>query len=236
MSKVTYDAGQFLLTVDDTGVARALGDLAGKTPAVLKVAINRTARQARRDVISAAEARYALTAKGKAKLRRLKQRRTATNTNLVAELRQDDKGLPLDYAYFEHTPTKVRTGMDAVRNSPKYHAGRVLKREPMKPLREKSGRSKGFLVEFENGGPDKNHIGMVQRRLGVRSASTETKRGYPRWTNASGIVEYIETMNRPGGSSMGRAVWERGVDATAADHLERFVEQRIKEVIDRAKK
>ena len=229
MSRVTYDAGQFCLTVDDEGVARALGDLARKTPAVLKVAINRTARQARRDVISAAEERYALTTKGKARLRRLKQRRTATNTNLVAELRQDDKGLPLDYAYFEHTPRRVRKGMDAVRNSPEYHAARVLKRDSVKPLREERGRSKGFLVEFKSG-----HIGMVQRRLGVQSASSRTERGYRRWRNKAGIVEHIETMQRPGGSSMGRAVWERGVDETAAEHLERFVEQRIREVIDRA--
>ena len=231
MSKVEYDAGQFVLAVDDEGVARALGDLSKKTPAVLKVAINRTARQARKDVISAAEARYALTAKGREKLRRLKQRRTATNTNLVAELRQDDKGLPLDYAYFDHTPTVVRKGIDAVRNSPKYHAARVLKQESRKPLEAAGGRSKGFLVEFKSG-----HIGMVQRRLGVQSASSRTARGYPRWRNAAGIVEYIETMQRPGGSSMGRAVWERGVDQTAADNLERFVEQRIREVIDRAKK
>ena len=229
MSNVRYDPKQLSLTVDDQGVARALGKLAGKTPAVMKVAINRTARQARKDIIREAEARYALTAKGKAKLRRLQQRRKATNTNLVAELRQDDKGLPLDYAYFDHTPTVVRKGMDAVRNSPKYHAARVLKRENRKPLEAGYGRSKGFLVEFKSG-----HVGMVQRRLGVRSASTKTARGYPRWRSKSGIVEHIETMSRPGGSSMGRAVWLRGVDQTAAENLERFVTQRIGEMIEQA--
>ena len=59
MSVVTYDAGQMLLTIDDTGVERALGSLYRKTPAVLKVAINRTARQARKDLIAEAEKRYA---------------------------------------------------------------------------------------------------------------------------------------------------------------------------------
>ena len=96
MSVVTYDAGQMLLTIDDTGVERALGSLYRKTPAVLKVAINRTARQARKDLIEEAEKRYALTVRGKARLRLLKLRKSATNNSLVAELRQSDEGLTLN--------------------------------------------------------------------------------------------------------------------------------------------
>lgn len=231
MSSVTYDAGQMLLTIDDDGVERALGALAGKTAAVLKVAINRTARETRKDIFTAAEARYALTEKGRARLRRMKQRRKATDTSLMAELRQDDKGLPLDYAYFEHRPYIVRKGQDVLRSSPEYHRAHVLKSDPMKNLGAEDGKSKGFLVEFKSG-----HIGMVQRRNGVSSASQTTERGYWRWKNRSGIVEKIETMSRPGGSTMGRAVWYRGVDETAAENLARFVDERIEQVIDRAKR
>ena len=113
MSIVTYDAGQMLLTVDDTGVERALGSLYRKTPAVLKVAINRTARQARKDLISEAEKRYALTVRGKARLRLLKLRKSATNTSLSAELRQGDEGLTLNASYFQHSPTVPRMGLEA---------------------------------------------------------------------------------------------------------------------------
>ena len=51
MSRVTYDAGNLTIEVDglDT-VAAALGDLKKKTPAAAKVAINATARQARKEV------------------------------------------------------------------------------------------------------------------------------------------------------------------------------------------
>ena len=114
MSVVTYDAGQMLLTIDDTGVERALGSLYRKTPAVLKVAINRTARQARKDLIEEAEKRYALTVRGKARLRLLKLRKSATNNSLEAELRQNDEGLTLNASYFQHSPTVPRMGVAAL--------------------------------------------------------------------------------------------------------------------------
>ena len=44
---VTYDAGSMSIMLDSEQVERALGDLKGRTPAALKVAVNRTARQAR---------------------------------------------------------------------------------------------------------------------------------------------------------------------------------------------
>ena len=55
MSRVTYDAGNLTIEVDglDT-VAAALGDLKKKTPAAAKVAINATARQARKLMIAKA--------------------------------------------------------------------------------------------------------------------------------------------------------------------------------------
>ncbi len=55
MSSITYDAGNMTITVDglDT-VERALGDLKRKTPAAAKVAINATAREARKLMIAKA--------------------------------------------------------------------------------------------------------------------------------------------------------------------------------------
>ena len=124
MSVVTYDAGQMLLTIDDTGVERALGSLYRKTPAVLKVAINRTARQARKDLIAEAEKRYALTVRGKARLRLLKLRKSATNNSLVAELRQSDEGLTLNASYFQHSPTVPRMGVAALHGPACAHVAR----------------------------------------------------------------------------------------------------------------
>ena len=232
MSVVTYDAGQMLLTLDDTGVERALGSLYRKTPAVLKVAINRTARQARKDLIGEAEKRYALTARGKARLRLLKQRRSATNTNLSAELRQGDEGLTMNASYFEHYPTRPYMGSAAL-HGPILQGVRVLKGGSMEQLTATGSESKGFLIRVSNAKND--HLMFAHRLLGSSTSSTTTKTGKPRWRNAAGNVEKAYDVNRIGASSQQRAVWQRGVDATAAENLERFVEQRIREVIAAAK-
>ena len=83
MSRVTYDAGNLTIEVDglDT-VAAALGDLKKKTPAAAKVAINATARQARKLMIAKAKARYAVNAAGRRHLKDLVQRKKASNTSL----------------------------------------------------------------------------------------------------------------------------------------------------------
>lgn len=231
MSKVTYDASSYTLTIDDDQVANALGELKSKTSAVLKVAINRTARQARKDVIAAAQERYDLTAKGKEKLKRLQMRRKATNAVLVAELRQDDKGLPLDYAYFRHTPTTVFKGWH-VRHAPEHVKARVLKSQTMQALtagvhQSYGAVSKGFLVEFKS-----DHVGMVQRDIGTRSRSSKTARGYQRWEPNETLV----TMNRPGGSAMGRAVWELTVQENTAENLMYETERRLQQVIEKSRK
>lgn len=230
MSEVTYDAKNLTLTIDDDQVANALGELSGKTNAVLKVAINRTARQARKDVIAEAKDRYDLTKKGQEKLKRLQMRRKATNAVLLAELRQDDRGLPLDYAYFRHSPTTVFKG-NAVRNAPEHVKGRVLKSQPMRSLEAGThpayGKvSKGFLVEFKSG-----HIGMVQRVIGSRSKSPVTARGFQRWKPN----ERLETMARPGGSGMGRAVWDLSVEERTEETLLRETERRVQEVVAKSR-
>lgn len=230
MSKVTYDTGEYRLTIDDDQVSNALGELRSKTNAVLKVAINRTARQARKDVIAESLERYDLTAKGKEKAKQLRMRRLATNAVLMAELRQSDKGLPLDFAYFRHAPTTVFKG-GAVKHAPQYVQGRVLKSQAMHDLTEETSPSygevsKGFLVEFKSG-----HIGMVQRDIGSRSKSDTTARGYRRWKPNEALV----TMARPGGSGMGRAVWELGVEERAAENLMNQTERRLQEVVEKSR-
>lgn len=234
---VTYDAGQMLLTIDDTGVERALGSLYRKTPAVLKVAINRTARQARKDLIGEAEKRYALTVRGKARLRLLKLRKSATNNSLVAELRQSDEGLTLNASYFEHYPQRPYEGHAAL-SGPAIQGVRVLKGGPMEPLRETEGRSKGFLIKVKNSAVNpeaEDHLMFAYRKLGSSTDALKTKTGALRWKNRAGSVEKAYDVNRIGASSQQRAVWYRGVDTAAAEHLERFVAQRIEQVIKAAK-
>lgn len=232
MSTVTYDAGQMLLTIDDTGVERALGDLYRKTNAVLKVAINRTARQARKDLIAEAEKRYALTARGKARLRLLRLRKSATNTNLEAEIRQGDEGLTLNASYFQHTPTVPRMGVAAL-HGPAYQRVQTLKGGPMEELAAEGSRSKGFLIRVHNS--ENDHLMFASRVLGSSTSNTTTKTGKARWRNAAGDVEKAYDVNRIGASSQQRAVWHRGVETTAAENLERFLAQRIEQVIEAAK-
>lgn len=232
MSKVTYDAGQLLLTIDDTGVERALGNLHRKAPAVLKVAINRTARQARKDLIQDAEKRYALTARGKARLRLLKLRKSATNSRLEAEIRQGDEGLTMNASYFQHAPTVPRMGTAAL-SGPAVQRVRTLRGGPMEDLTAAGGRSKGFLIRVSNAQND--HLMFANRILGSSTSSTTTKTGKPRWRNRAGKVEKAYDVNRIGASSQQRAVWHRGVENTAAENLEKFLEQRIRQVISAAK-
>lgn len=65
MSNVTYSAGNLTITVAglDT-VEQALGDLKRKTPAAAKVAINATARQARKLMFLRARSMRRLTLPG----------------------------------------------------------------------------------------------------------------------------------------------------------------------------
>lgn len=77
--KTSYDASSTTLSIDDEQVARALGVLADKTPAALKVAINTTARQTRKLMLQEVKERYDLNAAGKRMIEDLRQRQKATN-------------------------------------------------------------------------------------------------------------------------------------------------------------
>jgi hypothetical protein len=231
MSRVTYDAGNVTIGVEglDT-VASALGDLKSKTPAVTKVALNRTARQARQLMIARAKARYAVNAAGQRHLKDLKMTgkgHPATNGNLEAVLHISK--MRNDLGYFQNRPTQTFTGVRVLTSAPNVVTGRVLKESQMKPLTGTGGLSKGFLVEFASG-----HVGMVQRVLGSSSENTTTvKSGVPRWRNTEGNVEKLQTMGSPSATAMHHVVWPT-VEPEIEELLQANLEAQVEKVLARA--
>ena len=201
-------------------VARALGDLQGRSPAAVKVAVNQTAREARKLMIAAAKARYAVNAAGQRHLNDLKQKKKASNTDLTATLFISK--MRNDLGYFDNDPTETYTGGDVFMHSPSFYKARVLLGSSLKPLPGKGNLSKGFLMEFQSG-----HIGMVQRVIGSRSKNTETARGRPRWTNERGDVEKLQTMGAPSATAMHTQVWP-----DVRDDVELYLMARIQDRVD----
>lgn len=201
-------------------VARALGDLQGRSPQALKVAVNQTAREARKLMIAAAKARYVVNAAGARHLNELKQKKKASNTDLTATLFISK--MRNDLGYFENDPTAAYTGGDVFTHSPSFYKARVLASSSLKPLPGKGNLSKGFLMEFQSG-----HIGMVQRVIGSRSKNTETARGRPRWTNERGDVEKLQTMGAPSATAMHSQVWP-----DVRDDVELYLMARIQDRVD----
>lgn len=201
-------------------VARALGDLQGRSPQALKVAVNQTAREARKLMIAAAKARYVVNAAGARHLNDLKQKKKASNTDLTATLFISK--MRNDLGYFENDPTAAYTGGDVFTHSPSFYKARVLASSSLKPLPGKGNLSKGFLMEFQSG-----HIGMVQRVIGSRSKNTEKARGRPRWTNERGDVEKLQTMGAPSATAMHSQVWP-----DVRDDVELYLMARIQDRVD----
>lgn len=234
MSDVTYNAGTMTITVaglDD--VEKALGDLKSKTPAAVKVAINATARQARKLMVAKAKTRYAVNAAGQRHLKDLVQRKKATNTSLSAELHI--ASFRNDLGYFQTNPTQAFTGRAVLERAPQYVTGRVLKASPMRPLSGVPGQySKGFLVEFKSEFKS-GHVGMVQRRIGSSSSHTKTKRGYPRWRTKDGRVEKLETMGSPSAAAMHNTIWPE-VEPSIEQYLQERLDAQVDRVLARAGK
>ena len=229
MSSVTYDAGTMTITVEGMDdVERALGDLKSKTPAAAKVAINATARQARKLMVAQAKARYAVNAAGRRHLKDLTQRKKATNTSLSAEL--FIAKMRNDLGHFQHRPTESFTGRDVLRRAPAHVKARVLKSSSMRELTGSgSSLSKGFLVEFKSG-----HVGMVQRRIGSNSSHKTTKWGHPRWTTRDGRVEKLVTMGSPSAAGMHSTVWPY-VEPDVVEYLQDRLMEQTERIIARAK-
>lgn len=237
MSKIAYDAKDLTVEVFNAGeVELALGEMRAKTPQVIKSAVNTTATAAKNLMIKEAKARYAVNAKGREKLNRLKVRSRASASNLAAELYiQEYRN---DLGYFKHSPTSYFTGRAVLTSSPEFYRGHVLKGTPMSALkggRDESGVrvSKGFLMRFENNG--NAHIGMVQRILGSNSGNKTTRTGRPRWTNKDGKVEKLRTMGSPSASAMHHVVWGI-VEPDVETILQERLEIEIKKVLARAGK
>jgi hypothetical protein len=181
-------------------VEQALGDLQKKTPQALKVAVNQTARKARKLMISAAKARYVVNAAGARHLKDLKQTKKASNNSLSATLFISK--MRNDLGYFEDEPYQVFTGGDVFQHSPEFYKARVLATSSLKTLPGKGNLSKGFLLQFKSG-----HIGMVQRDIGSESEHHTTMNGHPRRKNKDGQVEKLVTMGSLSATSMHKQVW-----------------------------
>lgn len=220
MSHVSYNAGSMTIEVDGLDdVSQVLGDLRKKTPAVAKVAINATARQARKLMIAKAKARYAVNAAGKRHLDELVQRKKATNASLSAELRI--RSYRNDLGYFQTNPNRPYMGHDVV-NAPKYFKGRVLKASSMKPLTGKGKLSKGFLVEFKSG-----HIGMVQRIIGTGRFHYTVRSGAP------STSDKMQTMGSPSAAAMHSTIWPE-VRPEVELYLAAKLTERAEQVVERA--
>lgn len=226
--KTSYDTSDLTVSIDDAEVTRALGVLGDKTPAALKVAVNTTARQTRKLLLTEVKNRYDLNTAGKRMIEDLRQRQKATNRRpaaILAIMKNDPGAFRADLGYFRTSPTKPFMG-PSVRNAPPVFQAHVLKGSPMIGLGGTSEKSKGFLVQFKS-----KHIGMVQRRLGVPADKDYTESGKKRWKPNEELV----TMSSPSGSAMHHTVWEMQ-ESTVEQMLQDNTERRVRQLIANAKR
>ena len=229
MADISYDKSNLTIIVSGTeDVQRALGDLKNKTPAAVKVTINATARQARKLMIAEAKARYAVNAKGHQHLKDLVQRKKATNTSLNAEIHI--ASMRNDLGYFKYSPTGIFTGRDVFTKAADVVVAKVLKASGMKPLSGDGTHSKGFLIKYKSG-----HIGMGQRLLGSSSSRDTTENGLPRWRNAQGNVEKVQTMGSPSATAMHNTIWPI-VEPDVEEYLQARLNEQVQRVLARAGK
>ena len=236
-----YDAGTTTIGVNAEEVSQRLGELRRKTPAVIKVAVNATARETRKEMLRRVLKRYALTAKGKERAKGLKQKVKATNADPAAVLWIGGiNGARADLSYFQHRVTVPHPGL-SWQTGPTVFKARVLRSGGLHDLGggpiERNGvtfgrGSKGFLAEFKSG-----HIGMIQRHIGKESERTTTKSGAPRWRSKSGVVETTQTYGSPSGTAQHHTVWEKeDVHVYAENTLNARLEKQIAKVIAKAAK
>ena len=231
-----YDAGTTTIGVNAEEVSQRLGELRRKTPAVIKVAVNATARETRKEMLRRVLKRYALTAKGKERAKGLKQKVKATNADPAAVLWIGGiNGARADLAYFQHRVTVPHPGL-SWQTGPTVFKARVLRNGGLHDLTGGGAYSKGFLAKFANDGTHQ-HIGMIQRHIGAASSETTTKSGAPRWRSASGVVEKTRTYGSPSGTAQLHTVWEKEVVHVFAENtLNARLEKQIAKVIAKAAK
>lgn len=236
-----YDAGTTTIGVNAEEVSQRLGELRRKTPAVIKVAVNATARETRKEMLRRVLKRYALTAKGKERAKGLKQKVKATNADPAAVLWIGGiNGARADLSYFQHRVTVPHPGL-SWQTGPTVFKAKVLRSGGLHDLGggpiERNGvtfgqGSKGFLAEFKSG-----HVGMIQRHIGKESERTTTESGARRWRSKSGVVETTQTYGSPSGTAQHHTVWEKeDVHVYAENTLNARLEKQIAKVIAKAAK
>lgn len=231
-----YDAGTTTIGVNANEVKRRLGELQRKTPAVIKVAVNATARETRKEMLRRVLKRYALTAKGKQRAKGLKQKVKATNADPAAVLWIGGiNGARADLAYFQHRVTVPHPGL-SWQTGPTVFKARVLRSGGLHDLTGDGAYSKGFLAKFVNDGTHQ-HIGMIQRHFGAESKRTTTAAGARRWRSKSGVVEQTRTYSSPSGTAQHHTVWEKeDVHVYAENTLNDRLEKQIAKVMAKAAK
>lgn len=231
-----YDAGTTTIGVNAEEASQRLGELRRKTPAVIKVAVNATARETRKEMLRRVLKRYALTAKGKERAKGLKQKVKATNADPAAVLWIGGiNGARADLAYFQHRVTVPHPGL-SWQTGPTVFKARVLRNGGLHDLTGGGAYSKGLLAKFANDGTHQ-HIGMIQRHIGAASSETTTKSGAPRWRSASGVVEKTRTYGSPSGTAQHHTVWEKeDVHVYAENTLNARLEKQSAKVIAKAAK
>lgn len=137
MSNFTwYDAGTTTIGVNAKEVSQRLGELRRKTPAVIKVAVNATARETRKEMLRRVLKRYALTAKGKERAKGLKQKVKATNADPAAVLWIGGiNGARADLAYFQHRVTVPAPRFELADGTDGIQSESFEKRWPARPGR-----------------------------------------------------------------------------------------------------
>lgn len=152
------------ITVDEAklkNIEKRLGSNSKEAANVLKKAVNKTAREAKKKLAVKAKAEYAAKGGASAYTKAMTVK-SATKSSPSAIITA--KGEAKELKDFKVSPTRVaRTG-----NRPKQYRGQVLRAGSMKTL-EKDG-VKAFITQFQSG-----HISVVQRVPGKHMKSNPKK-------------------------------------------------------------
>lgn len=141
-----------VFTIDDKGmvesISHQLGEYHDKAPAVLKQALNATAKDARSMLANQAKDVYVIQ---KSKFNKAMTIKNASARRLEALI--VTAGAPLELIDFKSNPKKPPTGTER----PDVTTGKVLVKSSMKRL--EMGDLKAFVARFKSG-----HVSIVQRR------------------------------------------------------------------------
>ena len=127
-------------------IQERLGAMKSKAPAVLKTAVNQTARQVQSKLASTAKEKYAVKAP---KFKQSMKRKNATNSNPTAIITATGKRIAL--SGFAH---RKESGGESAK-------AKMLKTGSLKEMGSKKAGAKAFVVTFDSG-----HVAVVRRYPG----------------------------------------------------------------------